>query len=87
MTMCDDRDGLLEIALCQKHRHHTIVTDRHALKFRRGAGSPFQRAALASQRAQNLLTGRIFDSSCCQKCFCVTLGKSNRTRVSNSVKR
>lgn len=32
-----------------------------------------------SRRAQNLLAGRIFDGLACQKCFCVTLDKSNRT--------
>lgn len=30
-------------------------------------------------RAQNLLAGCIFDRLTCQKCFCVTLDKSNRT--------
>ncbi len=48
-------------------------------KFRRGAGCPFQRTAHASQGAQNLLAGCIFDGLACQKCFCVTLDKSNRT--------
>src|SRR5699024_6398868 len=42
-------------------------------------GCPFQRTALAPRRAQNLLAGCIFDGLACQKCFCVTLGKSNRT--------
>lgn len=32
-----------------------------------------------SRRAQNLLAGCIFDGLACQKCFCVTLDKSNRT--------
>lgn len=40
---------------------------------------PFQRRLFASQGAQNLLAGRIFDGLTCQKCFCVTLDKSNRT--------
>ena len=31
------------------------------------------------RRAQNLLAGCIFDGLACQKCFCVTLDKSNRT--------
>ena len=67
MTMCDDRDGVKNIV--------TIVTDRHALKFRRGAGSPFQRAALASQRAQNLLAGRIFDGSAVKSAFALLLAR------------
>ena len=45
-------------------------------------GCPFQRTALAPRRAQNLLAGCIFDGLACQKCFCVTLGKSNRTSSS-----
>lgn len=62
------------------------------VKFRRGAGRPFQRSALLGscpqttgqrpappRRAQNLLAGCIFDRLACQKCFCVTLDKSNRT--------
>ena len=44
-----------------------------------GAGGFFQKAAPASRRAQNLLAGCIFDGLACQKCFCVTLDKSNRT--------
>ena len=40
---------------------------------------PFQRRLFASQGAQNLLAGCIFDGLACQKCFCVTLDKSNRT--------
>ena len=31
------------------------------------------------RRAQNLLAVCIFDGLACQKCFCVTLDKSNRT--------
>ena len=57
----------------------TIDTDRHAIKFLQGAGGFFQKASPASQRAQNLLAGCIFDRLACQKCFCVTLDKSNRT--------
>lgn len=37
------------------------------------------RDRFASQGAQNLLAGCIFDGLACQKCFCVTLDKSNRT--------
>ena len=40
---------------------------------------PFQRQLFAPRRAQNLLAGCIFDGLACQKCFCVTLDKSNRT--------
>ena len=40
---------------------------------------PFQRRLFAPRRAQNLLAGCIFDGLACQKCFCVTLDKSNRT--------
>ena len=57
----------------------TTVTVCHALKFLQGAGGFFQKAAPASRRAQNLLAGCIFDRLACQKCFCVTLDKSNRT--------
>ena len=49
------------------------------LKFLQGAGGFFQKATPASQGAQNLLAGCIFDGLACQKCFCVTLDKSNRT--------
>ena len=49
------------------------------LKFLQGAGGFFQKATPASRRAQNLLAGCIFDGLACQKCFCVTLDKSNRT--------
>ena len=38
----------------------TIVTHWHRLKFLRGAGGFFQKAALAPRRAQNLLAGCIF---------------------------
>ena len=31
------------------------------------------------RRAQNLLAGCTYDRRACQKCFCVTLDKSNRT--------
>ena len=41
--------------------------------------APFQRLFFAPRRAQNLLAGCIFDRLACQKCFCVTLDKSNRT--------
>ena len=60
-----------------KHCHH-----RHGLtriKVLQGAGGFFQKATPASRRAQNLLAGCIFDGLACQKCFCVTLDKSNRT--------
>ncbi len=57
----------------------TIDTDRHTIKFLQGAGGFFQKAAPATRRAQNLLAGCIFDGLACQKCFCVTLDKSNRT--------
>ena len=57
----------------------TIDTDRHAIKFLQGAGGFFKKAAPATRRAQNLLAGCIFDGLACQKCFCVTLDKSNRT--------
>ena len=57
----------------------TIDADRHAIKFLQGAGGFFQKAAPATRRAQNLLAGCIFDGLACQKCFCVTLDKSNRT--------
>ena len=36
-------------------------------------------ATRTPRRAQNLLAGCIFDGLACQKCFCVTLDKSNRT--------
>ena len=108
MTMCDDRDGLLEIAMCQKHRHHrhgssrtntgprkdiiflgrggvatrarewsrlTALSEYGERRRRRGAGSPFQRAALASQRAQNLLAGRIFDGSAVKSAFALLLAR------------
>ena len=57
----------------------TIDTDRHGIKFLQGAGGFFQKASPAPRRAQNLLAGCIFDGLACQKCFCVTLDKSNRT--------
>ena len=57
----------------------TIDTDRHRESFCRVQVAFFQKASPASQGAQNLLAGRIFDGLACQKCFCVTLDKSNRT--------
>ena len=48
------------------------------IKVLQGAGGFFQKATPASQGAQNLLAGCIFDGLACQKCFCVTLDKSNR---------
>ena len=57
----------------------TIDTDRHGESFLPGAGGFFQKASPTSQGAQNLLAGCIFDGLACQKCFCVTLDKSNRT--------
>ena len=36
-------------------------------------------ATRTPRRTQNLLAGCIFDRLTCQKCFCVTLDKSNRT--------
>ncbi|MDD4590932.1 MAG: hypothetical protein PHG06_10980 [Parabacteroides sp.] len=87
MTVCDGRVDVYDSG-CGVQNTVTIDTDRHQcdiemsqIKFRRGAGSPFQRAALAPRRAQNLLAGCIFDGLACQKCFCVTLDKSNRTRL------
>ena len=56
----------------------TIDTDRHSEIFA-GCRWLFQKASPASQGAQNLLAGCIFDGLACQKCFCVTLDKSNRT--------
>lgn len=56
----------------------TIDTDRHSESFS-GCRWLFQKASPASQGAQNLLAGCIFDGLACQKCFCVTLDKSNRT--------
>lgn len=72
---------------------------RRVAKFRRGAGCPFQRAALLGRQPQ--LPGQspnverhsmyrlyapplraqqhLLMAAGCQKCFCVTLGKSNRT--------
>ena len=68
----------LRAARCEKHCHH-----RHTLTPDKVYGSvqrvPFQRRLFAPRRAQNLLAGCIFDGLACQKCFCVTLDKSNRT--------
>lgn len=61
----------------QNHRHYRRRPTQR--KFLPGAGGFFQKASPAPQRAQNLLAGRIFDGLACQKCFCVTLDKSNRT--------
>lgn len=76
--MCDGRVDVLGSG-CGIKNTVTIDTDRHAIKFLQGAGGFFQKASPASQRAQNLLAGCIFDRLVCQKCFCVTLDKSNRT--------
>ena len=60
---------------------------RRVTKFRRGAGRPFQRAALLGRQLQ--LPGQsplypvgrkgAFDTKC-QKCFCVTFAESNKGR-------
>ena len=57
------------------------------MKFLQGAGGFFQKAAPAPRRAQNLLADCIFDRLACQKCFCVTLDKSNRTPATPDKKR
>lgn len=57
----------------------TIDADRHSESFCRVQVAFFKKPLLAPQRAQNLLAGCIFDGLACQKCFCVTLDKSNRT--------
>ncbi len=50
------------------------------------AESTFSKVFFAPRRAQNLLAGRIFDRLACQKCFCVTLDKSNRTEEELSLR-
>lgn len=58
-----------------------------SVKFRRGAGCPFQRAALLGSRPQTAGQSPIpprraqgtFDAKC-QKCFCVTFAESNKGR-------
>lgn len=57
----------------------TIDTDRHSESFCRVQVAFFKKPPLPPRRVQNLLAGCIFDGLACQKCFCVTLDKSNRT--------
>jgi len=61
-------------AVCKTSSRSSRLS-RGAAKFRRGAGSPFQRAALASQRAQNLLVGCIFDGSAVKSAFALLLAR------------
>ena len=53
----------------------TIDADRHSESFCRVQVTFFKKPLLP----QSLLAGCIFDGLACQKCFCVTLDKSNRT--------
>ena len=59
----------------------TIDADRHAIKFGRGAGCTFQRTAPASQGAQNLLAGCIFDSSAVKSAFALLLTRVTEPRT------
>ena len=60
----------------------TIDADRHAIKFLQGAGGFFQKASPASQRAQNLLAGCIFDSSAVKSAFALLLTRVTEPRMS-----
>ena len=60
----------------------TIDTDRHAIKFGRGAGGFFQKASPASQGAQNLFAGCIFDSSAVKSAFALLLTRVTEPRTS-----
>ena len=72
------RDGRVDV-LGGTENIVTIDTDRHAEVSGKVQREPLQRRLFAPRRAQNLLAGCIFDGLACQKCFCVTLDKSNRT--------
>ena len=75
-------DDVLRVALVSKTLSPSshIDTDQSLAEC---AESAFSKAALCPseslRRTQNLLAGCIFDGLACQKCFCVTLVKSNRT--------
>ena len=77
-----NRVKLFKVATLQRQAHlqpcNVPFSGSNSIKFRRGAGCPFQRTALAPRRAQNLLAGCIFDGLACQKCFCVTFAESNK---------
>ena len=72
--MCDDRDKHFSSV----HRHKTLSpSSRFVTQYSLAecAESAFSKAALCLSG----LAGCIFDGVACQKCFCVTLDKSNRT--------
>jgi hypothetical protein len=79
--MCDGRVDVYDSGYGVKNTV-TIDTDRHQcdipmshIKFRLSAGSPFQSAALAPRRAQNLLAGCIFDGEAVKSAFALLLAR------------
>ena len=70
---------IVKVATLQQYRYlqscNVPVRKVTIQKFPLGAGSPFQRAALAPRRAQNLLAGRIFDSPAVKSAFALLLAR------------
>ena len=70
---------IIKVATLQQYRYlqscNVPFREVTIQKFLLGAGSLFQRAALASQRAQNLLAGRIFDGSAVKSAFALLLAR------------
>ena len=79
MTIGDDDDDKFEYGT----NTYIIVTIVIIVTagFGRGAGSPFQRAALAPRRAQNLLAGCIFDGSAVKSAFALLLTRVTEPRT------
>ena len=71
VTMCDGCVAVLDGGKITV----TIDTDRHAIKFGRGAGCPFQRRLFAPRRAQNLLAGCIFVGGADKSAFAFTFAE------------
>ena len=64
---------IVKVATLQQYRYlqscNVPFREVTIQKFPLGAGNPFQRAALAPRRAQNLLAGCIFDSPAVKSAF------------------
>ena len=78
--MCDGRVDFLGSG-CGIKNTVTIDTDRHAIKFLQGAGGFFQKAAPASQGAQNLLAGCIFVGEADKSAFALLLARVTEPRL------
>ena len=82
MVLGDSRKNgvrVFKVAILQKLAHlqpcNVPFSGSNSIKFRRGAGCPFQRTALTSRRAQNLLAGCIFVGEADKSAFALLLAR------------